>query len=751
MTTARLVIGGRVQGVGFRPFVYRLAHRFGLRGSVRNGAGVVQVYARGSTQALEAFADALIREAPAIARPRLLERDALPDDALTDAGFRILPSRTGEAPRNHVPPDYYTCPACLAELRDRRDRRYRYPFINCTQCGPRYTLIRALPYDRPSTTMAAFALCEDCRREYEDPLERRFHAEPVACPACGPRLSLRRAGATTAGNEAALAGAVAALRAGEVVAVKGVGGYHLLCDARSEAAVRALRERKPRPHKPLAVLFAEDLRALRAAAEVDGAREALLKSPERPIVLVPLRRAHGLAPSVAPGLREVGALLPYSPLHHLLAEDFGGPLVATSGNPSGEPVLTDNDQAEQRLAGAADAFLHHDRPIERPADDSVLRVIAGRARALRLGRGIAPLELELPWRLDRPLLAVGGQLKNTVALAWENRVVVSPHLGELDSPRSRDLFASLIADLQRLYGVRAQAIACDAHPGYASNRWASAQGLPVHRVWHHAAHASAVAGEYPGCERWLAFTWDGVGLGQDRSLWGGETLRGGPGRWQRIGRLRPFRLAGGDRAGREPWRSAAALCWSAGLPWAGEPLAPQTAALARRAWEANLNCHLSSAAGRLFDAAASLLGIVQHASFEGQGPMYLEALAEGPAEAIALPLARDADGLWTTDWAPLLALLADRGRSRAERAACFHESLAQALLEQARAAREQGAVDAVALAGGVFQNRRLSERALALLAGDGFVARLGERVPCNDAGLSFGQVIECSAPRREAA
>jgi hydrogenase maturation protein HypF len=747
VAAARLVIGGRVQGVGFRPFAYRLARRYGISGTVRNGAGVVQVEAHGPSKAIDAFADALIREAPAIARPRLLEKRALRDGAPPGAGFRILPSRSGEAPRHHVPPDYFTCSECLAELRDPRDRRYRYPFINCTQCGPRYSLIRALPYDRESTTMAGFALCDACRREYQDPLCRRFHAEPVACSACGPRLTFRAASTKPiAGNEPALAAAIAALRAGAVVAVKGVGGYHLLCDARNEASVQRLRERKPRPHKPLAVLFGEDLRDLRAAAELGSDHEALLRSAERPIVLVRLRPAHDLAPSIAPGLAEVGALLPYSPLHHLLAEDFGAPLVATSANPSGEPVLTDNAEAERRLGQVADAFLHHDRPIERHADDSVLRVVAGAARPLRLGRGLAPLELELPWRLERPLLAAGGHLKSTVALAWENRVVVSPHLGELDSPRSRDLFARVIEDLQRLYGVRAQAIACDAHPGYASTRWANAQGLPVRRVWHHYAHASAVAGEFPGCARWLAFTWDGVGLGPDGSLWGGETLVGGPGRWRRFGRLRPFRLAGGDRAAREPWRSAAALCWTASESWPGASLDPQAAALARRAWDANLNCHLTSAAGRLFDAASSLLGIVHEASFEGQGPMRLETLAHCGAEAVPLPTQRDADGLWTTDWAPLLAMLIDERRSPGERAACFHESLAQALLAQARTAREQDAVDAVGLAGGVFQNRRLAERAVALLAAEGFNVRIGERVPCNDAGLCYGQVIECSTP-----
>ncbi len=751
IASIRLVVGGRVQGVGFRPFVYRLARRHGLSGFVRNGSGVVEIEASGPGEALDAFAAAVIAAAPAIARPQLLERSA-PALGLHDAhDFRILPSRAGETPRNHVPPDYFTCPDCLAELGDPADRRYRYPFINCTQCGPRYTLIRALPYDRPSTTMADFPLCPDCRREYEDPLNRRFHAEPVACPVCGPKLNFAADGNRVDGNEAALAAAVAALREGAVVAVKGVGGYHLLCDARDEAAVGRLRVRKPRPHKPLAVLFAEDLADLHAAAELEPVHEERLRAPERPIVLVPLRDGHGLAPSVAPGLAEVGALLPYSPLHHLLCADFGGPLIATSANPSGEPVLTDNAEAETRLSEVADAWLHHDRPIERPADDSVLRVIAGRARPLRLGRGLAPLEFELPQRLERPVLAVGGHLKNTVALAWEDRVVVSPHLGELDSPRSRELFARTIDDLQRLYGVKAETLLCDAHPDYASSRWAAARKLPLQRIWHHHAHASAVAGEFPETDHWLTFAWDGVGLGPDGTLWGGETLCGAPGRWQRIGRLRPFRLPGGNRAGREPWRSAAALCWETGLPWpqAGDEISAESAALARQAWEGGLNCHTSTAAGRVFDAAAAMLGLAWRTSFEGQGPMYLEALADTSREAVELPIEHDRDGLWNIDWAPLLPMLEDRRRTAAQRAACVHESLAQAVLRQALAVRAQRPVDTVALTGGVFQNRRLAERVLELLAADGFDTRLGELIPCNDAGLSFGQVVEHAAKELE--
>ena len=468
--------------------------------------------------------------------------------------------------------------------------------------------------------MRDFALCPDCRREYENPLDRRFHAEPIACPVCGPHLQFVSGGETCTGDEAALAAAVAALRAGKIVAVKGVGGYHLLCDAANDAAVSTLRARKPRPAKPLAVMF-RDPAALRRAVHLTPEQESFLASPERPIVLLPKRADTGLSDLIAPGLAEIGCLLPYSPLHDLLLDDFGGPLVATSGNLSGEPVLTDSHDAQTRLAHLADAFLHHDRPIVRPADDPVYRVIAGVPRPLRLGRGNAPLELELPTALPEPVLALGSHMKNTLCLAWGSRAVVSPHIGELDTARSLDTLAQVAADLQRLYQVQATRLIVDRHPGYGSRRYARDIGLPLFETWHHHAHASALAWEFPDIPEWIVFAWDGVGLGEDGTLWGGEAFTGAPGRWQHAASFRPFRLPGGDKAGREPWRAAAALLWESGqdAPFAPEPL--------RQAWSARLNSPVSSAVGRLFDAAAALCGLCTHASFEGEGPMRLEAEA----------------------------------------------------------------------------------------------------------------------------
>jgi hydrogenase maturation protein HypF len=596
--------------------------------------------------------------------------------------------------------------------------------------------------------MAAFAMCPECRREYENPLDRRFHAEPVACPACGPRLQFVAPGvATDRDNAAALTQAVAALRAGRIVAVKGIGGYHLICDARNDIAIARLRAKKPRPHKPLAVMVpargADGLEAVRALAELTPEHEHWLRDPVRPIVLVPKKLHAPLSQRIAPGLHEVGVMLPYSPLHHLLLDEFGGPLVATSGNVSGEPVLTENDDVTQRLAHVAEAFLHHDRPIQRPADDPVYRVIAGFARPLRHGRGSAPLEFALPFTLDKPVLAVGGHMKNTVALAWGERIVVSPHIGDLDAPRSLTVFEQVIADLQKLYGVRAESIVCDAHPVYVSSRWARRSGLPVTPVLHHYAHASALAGEHPDVANWLVFAWDGVGYGADGTLWGGETLLGAPGRWQRAGSLRPFYLPGGEKAGREPWRSALSLCWEAGVEWKQCPEDPM---LAHHAWRRRLNCPQTTSAGRLFDAAAALTGLHYRSSYEGQGPMLLEAACtEDGAHAIPLPLSRNRQNLWETDWAPLLPFLMNQKLTVTERADGFHASLVRALVAQANALREEHGELAVGLGGGVFQNRVLTERAFAALRENGFDVRLMHQVPCNDAGISYGQIIEAGA------
>ena len=759
----KITLSGVVQGVGFRPFIYRHAQLHQVHGWVRNSSGRVEVHIQGETPRLEAFEHSLIESSPGLSRPVIESVEEA--SCLETAEFRILPSLADADVDIHLPADLFTCDECLRELSDPENRRSHYPFINCTQCGPRYTLIESLPYDRPNTSMSGFPLCAACNVEYTDPLDRRYHAEPVACEVCGPVLSFTESGKNILkGNEVALRAAFETLTGGKVLAVKGIGGYHLVCDACNDEAVNQLRKNKPRHHKPLAVMFpvspGNSLKFVRNYLVPNEVEARLLESTARPIVLVQQKPGTDLSAAIAPGLNEVGAMLPYSPLHHLLLKNFGAPLVATSANLSGEPVLTSNDQIEHRLSHVADAFLHHDRPIVRPADDPVFRIIAGYPRPIRQGRGLAPVEIELPFKLDRPVLAVGAHMKNTVALAWDDRVVVSPHIGEMDSLRSLQTFEQCISDLQALYQVSAEHIVCDAHPGFAPSRWAHQQNLPVHQVYHHHAHA---AGAYIEAlqkngrlDNLLVFTWDGVGLGPDGTLWGGEALLGRPGAWQRAAGFRSFKLPGGERAGREPWRSAAAICWETG---ADCPLGEASDPLLFSFWQQGTNAPQTSAAGRLFDAASSLSGVCSTASFEGQGPMMFEALAarhingnhlhasegrdlhQSSVMPIKLPLSKSSE-TYIVDWAPLLPMLLDNSLSSAERATRFHLSMAHSILDQSIRLREDTGINSVALIGGVFQNRVLTETSIALLNRHGFETTLPVLVPVNDGGISFGQIVD---------
>ena len=739
----QLRIGGQVQGVGFRPFVYRLATQLHLTGWVRNDGAQVRIEVGGDRQHIEAFIARVISQAPAIAKPVLLECRKLAQQHLP--AFEIQASVTRHVEHIHLPVDYYTCPECLAELSDPTNRRYHYPFINCTQCGPRYTIIKALPYDRRNTSMADFQLCPSCQAEYTNPRDRRFHAEPIACAQCGPRLSYADSTQHITDSDAALAACVKALQAGEIVAIQGIGGFHLCGDASNPHTIESLRARKQRPHKPLAVMFAEQgedgLQMVREYAKLDDVSAQALRSPARPIVLVPLL-AKRLPEVLAPGLGEIGAMLPYSPLHHLLLTKLARPMLATSANLSGEPVLTEHSEVKSRLHHVTQTVLFHNRPIVRPADDSVLRTIANQPRPLRLGRGKAPLELTLPHKLLQPVLACGGHMKNSLALAFDDRIVISSHIGDLDSPRSQQVFEQVGADLQALYQVRAQHLIVDAHRGYRSTRWAKQQALPCTEVFHHHAHAAVLAGEYPAIARWLVFTWDGVGYGEDGSLWGGEALYGRAGDWQRLASWRPFQLMGGDQVAQQPWRSAAALCWQAGMTFAH---APPDSDLAYQAWQQGMNSIHSAAASNRRPAAA-LIGVCTQASFDAQAPMWLEQLAsQGQGEAIALPLAQDAQGVWRSDWQPLLALLQDPQRPPADRAHMFHLSVARALVDQACAVREQQGDVAVGLCGGVFQNKLLTEQVERELKQQGFRVFIPASVPMNDGGLCYGQVIEYAA------
>ncbi|WP_353570463.1 carbamoyltransferase HypF [Candidatus Albibeggiatoa sp. nov. BB20] len=739
------LIKGQVQGVGFRPYIYRLATQHQLTGWVKNVAGQVEVHVQGEAANLDLFDQNLLKQVPQIANPKVLVRTAIETDHFDV--FSILASEERQEKQIHVPPDYFTCNDCLRELNDPQNHRYRYPFINCTQCGTRYTIIHRLPYDRPNTSMAKFELCPQCKTEYSNPLDRRFHAQPLACPICGPQLQFKQSDQLIEDTEQALIEMQQALEAGQVIAVKGIGGYHLICDATQDKAIEYLRLQKPRSHKPLAIMFAADY-DLTQQVTLTNEELQRLHSPARPIILAAKADSYNLSPLIAPHLNELGVMLPYSPLHHLLLNDFKRPLVVTSANISGEPVLTHNADVEARLHHVAQAYLHHNRPIVRPADDSVFKTIADQCRPIRLGRGLTPFEFELPFSLSQPTLAVGAHLKNTIALAWGNRIVMSPHIGDLATPRSLDVFQQAIEDVQNLYSIEAKQIVCDSHPDYASSRWARGTGLPVKTVLHHHAHASALAGEFYDKKHWLVFTWDGIGIGDNQELWGGETLYGEAGNWQRVGHLRSFPLIGGDKVVREIWRSALGLGFALGLndtqlfEMVKLFISKTELAFLRQAWERNINCLQTTAIGRLFDAVVALIGLMESASFEGQAGMWLEALCEDDEEFIALPVTHNAQGLWEMDWSPLLNYLLDGQISIARKATCFHNSLAHGILSQVNRVTSERRINQVGLCGGVFQNRYLTEKVTSLLEQQDIEVYFPRNLPCNDASISFGQIIE---------
>ncbi|MDD3650604.1 MAG: carbamoyltransferase HypF [Immundisolibacter sp.] len=755
-----MTITGAVQGVGFRPAVYRLATRLGLAGSVRNTGAGVEIDVEGDAAALAALREGLA----AIPPPARVERVVL--EVLAPSGacdFRVVDSTAG--PGGALPlPDLAPCAACLAELADPADRRFGYPFISCSQCGPRYSLITAPPYDRERTAMAPFTLCPACAAEYHDPASRRFRHEANACPACGPQLEFCDAGGGPgAAGEAALAAAVALLQAGGIVALKGAGGFQLLTDARDAAAIARLRERKRRPHKPLAVMF-PGLKAVGAVCRVSAAERALLESPAAPIVLLDSREhvrastgramqemqertrmssqtlSDALPATLAPGSRRLGVMLASTPLHVLLLTRLGFPVVATSGNASGEPLCADNAEALERLAGIADGFLLHDRDIVNPVDDSVLQIAAGRAQVLRLARGLAPLTL--PDDGDGAVLALGGELKSALAVGGAGRIVAGPYLGDLDTLPALVRFDAASAVLPALAGVVPRRLACDAHPDYASSRRAAADPRPVIAVQHHHAHVAAVLAEHGVRGELLGVAFDGAGLGDDGTLWGGEFLWGDRAHLRRVATLRPFPLPGGARAAREPRRAALGLLYAAfGRDLGGVTLAfaPAEQGLLLQALGRGVNAPPTSSVGRLFDAVAALLGLSQVMSYEGQAAAALQTAAEtAPAQPpYPLPLLEMASGL-LADWLPMLeALLAERaaGVPVAVSAGRFHATLAVLVAGVARrlsAAR-------VALAGGCFQNRHLLALTCRALRDAGIAAFWPQRLPPGDGALAVGQ------------
>lgn len=740
----RISIGGAVQGVGFRPFVHRLASELQLSGWVRNSGTGVFCEVEGA--AVERFLERLEREGPGNAVITGIESDEI--STCGGADFEILPSESEGALEAQVMPDLATCPECLREILDPANRRYRYPFTNCTRCGPRFSILERIPYDRPNTTMRGFTMCPACEAEYRDPADRRFHAQPNACPECGPQIWLTDGGGRRLSErDDALREAVAALRDGMILAVKGIGGFHLLTPSINAEAVRRLRERKRRGDKPFAVMY-PSLALVRRDCEVSDVEARLLESAAAPIVLLHRWTHSGVCHAVAPGNPDLGVLLPYSPLHHLLLRELGEPVVATSGNLSDEPICFENDEALVRLGKIADRFLMHDRPIRRPVDDSVACEVAGREMVLRRSRGYAPLPLPLAGESSEATLAVGTDLKNTVAWARGGQVWLSQHLGDLGTEPSLEAHSRMLEDLPALYPGDVGCVAHDLHPDYHSTR--QAQGIAqAHSlaVQHHHAHILACMAEHGLQGECLGVAWDGTGYGTDGTIWGGEFLLINKGGFERHNWLRPFPLPGGEKAVREPRFTALGLLHEAGL--SAEGLAVEDAfeeselALTRSMLEREVNCPRTSSMGRLFDGLAAVLGLRFKNRFEGEAAMSLEFAARGWVDDFMYPV----HSACPIDWAPMLAALRVDLLAGCEvglMAARFHRWLVEMLIDVARRAGQK----TVVLSGGCFQNRALLEMAVARLRDEAFDVYWPRQVPPNDGGIALGQAVAAARLKR---
>ncbi|NEO26058.1 MAG: carbamoyltransferase HypF [Kamptonema sp. SIO4C4] len=743
-----ITIHGIVQGVGFRPFIYNLATELNLTGWVNNSAQGVFIEAEGEQQTLEQFVTRIQQEKPPHSCIQSLETVWL-----TPVGyetFKIRESTTGQK-TTLVLPDLATCSDCLAELFDQKNRRYHYPFINCTHCGPRYSIIKTLPYDRPQTTMAHFPLCEQCQQEYENPRNRRFHAQPNACATCGPQLQFwETTGEVTETEYAALLKTVAQLQDGKILAVKGLGGFHLMVIAENEDAVNRLRQRKQRPDKPFAVMY-PNLEAVKADCQVSELEAELLESAEAPIVLLWKTRE---LPGIAPQNPNLGVMLPYTPLHHLLMAELGVPVVATSGNFTNEPICIDEQEALTRLQDIADGFLVHNRPIVRPVDDSIVRVMGGEATLMRRARGYAPLPLSVPnTGQSEAILAVGAHLKNTVAFATpaspDSRIFLSQHIGDLETPQAFAAFEHTIESFSQLYELHPEVIACDAHPDYLSTQYAKQLSGKVIPVQHHLAHVYASLGEYQLLDKTvLGVAWDGTGYGLDGTIWGGEFLRVSGANWQRVAHLRQFPLVGGDRAAKEPRRSALGLLYArfGEELWENTALqpfltafTPQELSLLRQSLQKKINTVLTSSVGRAFDGVASLLNLCQRTSFEGQAAMALEFVIEaGITEQY--PVEIRATTPLEIDWSPWLAgILADIAQETPQGviAAKFHNSL----IDSIAAIAHKIEVDALILTGGCFQNQYLTETTIQALKQQGITSYWNTKIPPNDGSIALGQAI----------
>ena len=746
MVRIRIQVRGIVQGVGFRPFVYRQAARFGLSGFVQNTGSGVTIEIEGDPAACAGFLAALTSEAPPLSRIQSVESSEIP--VTGEQGFAIHTSEGGEKSAL-VSPDIGICDDCLRELFTESDRRYRYPFINCTNCGPRFSIIEDIPYDRKFTSMRGFRQCAPCQSEYENPLDRRFHAQPNACAVCGPRLSFLVDGVEVAGDPVALF--AEAIRGGKVVAVKGIGGFHLACSAANESAVQLLRARKQRYEKPFAVML-RNLDEVNRYCEVSAAEIALLTSPQKPIVLLQKRENAALVPSVAPENHRLGVMLPYTPLHCLLLEETPA-LVLTSGNVSDRPMLYRDEDVPAAFANLADAVLTHNRPIVRRVDDSVFVTSLGEPRPLRRARGWAPEPVPLASGARR-ILAMGALQKNTFCLVKDGQAFLSSHVGDLDDPDTEAEYLREIASMQRLFSVEPELVACDLHPDYASTRIAQEMRLPLIAIQHHHAHFASVLAEHAIQSPALGFIWDGTGYGEDGTIWGGETLFGTVSGSKRIGHILPFRLFGGEAAVHEPWRvalSTGELALDRAQALQLFPARAREAEVLLRASDAGLNAPVTTSMGRLFDAVAALCGLRETVSYEGQAAIALEQIAdESEQESYQFSVVREPDG-WIYDWRSVVQgviLDAASGVLPSRISMRFHRALANLLAEAAKTHRAETGCALVALSGGCFQNELLLKLCVAELTNSGFTVLINRLVPCNDGGISYGQAAAAAALSR---
>ncbi|MGE5549410.1 MAG: carbamoyltransferase HypF [Bacteroidota bacterium] len=747
-------IAGTVQGVGFRPFVYRLARGHGLTGEVYNASTGVVIEAQGAREALDGFLRALESGVPSQARITGIEVASTPVQS-GETGFAITESNPGGTTLVNIPPDLAACDDCLAEVDDPADRRHRYPFTNCTRCGPRFTIVTGLPYDRPATTMAEFSFCADCAREYRDPADRRFHAQPVACPVCGPRLTLfvNVAGGLCRKPAAdPLAETVGALNSGKVAAIKGIGGFHLACDAANGEAVARIRRLKSRADKPLAVMC-RDLEQVRALCRVSAAEEAALLDAARPIVI--LRRlmpaAAPIAAAVAPDQDTLGVMLPYTPLHHLLMASCAGPLVMTSANPGDEPIAASLAELDASVAAGVDLVLDHDRRIAARCDDSV--AIAGPpAIMIRRARGYVPKAIPVPAAAET--LGIGGDQKNTACFVRDGAAFFTQHVGDLGAEKGTAALTEAMRHLKALYGFTPRAVGCDMHPAYTSRRLARTLGLPVVEVQHHHAHIAACLAEHLHPGRAIGVAFDGTGYGPDGTVWGGEFLLADCTGYRRAASLRPVALPGGEKAVREPWRMAAAYLYEAfGRSWPDFPgaraIQERGSGLLLPLIEHGVNAPMSTSAGRLFDAVAALLGLHLACTFEGQAAMALETLARrcGSRPEPYLCPCGDEDGLIRLDFRPVIRRLVEdlrRGTDRTAMALAFHLTLAEGIRAVAFRLRDEHGLETAALSGGVFQNTLLLSETCTRLEADGFRVLRQHEVPPNDGGISLGQAVVAS-------